>query len=115
MDYKLPPEIKLPDKLYFRIGEVSHIAGLPPHVLRFWESEFSQIRPRRTPSGQRTYTKNDVAVILKVKNLLYDQKYTIPGARRYLNARSGRAKENPSQKILIEIRQELESIRKLLK
>lgn len=115
MEYKLPPEIKLPDKLYFRIGEVSTIAGLPPHVLRFWESEFSQIRPKRTPSGQRIYTKNDVAIILNVKNLLYDQKYTIPGARRYLSAQSGKVKEKPSQKVLTEIRRELESIRKLLK
>jgi DNA-binding transcriptional MerR regulator len=84
-------------------------------VLRFWESEFPQIRPKRTPSGQRIYAKNDVAIIFNVKNLLYDQKYTIPGARRHLNARSARAKENPSQKVLTEIRQELESIRKLLK
>ncbi|MGD2270199.1 MAG: MerR family transcriptional regulator [Desulfobacterales bacterium] len=115
MAYKLPPEIKLPDKLYFRIGEVSNITGPPPYVLRFWESEFSQIRPKRTPSGQRIYTKKDVAVIFKVKNLLYDQKYTIAGAKRYLNAQSASVKEAPSSKVLTEIRQELESIREILK
>ncbi len=109
------PETKLPDKLYFRIGEVSALADLPTYVLRFWETEFSQIKPKRTPSGQRTYTKSDVAIILKIKYLLYNQKYTIPGAKRHLKAKTGEKKENSSDKVLSEMRQELESIRELLK
>ncbi len=114
MDENKSSEIKLPDKLYFKIGEVSTIAGLQPYVLRFWESEFSQIKPKRTPSGQRIYTKGDVEIILKVKNLLYDQKYTIPGAKQHLKAKSVKKKDKFSIQALSEIRQELESIRELL-
>lgn len=109
------PETKLPDKLYFRIGEVSALADLPTYVLRFWETEFSQIKPKRTPSGQRIYTKSDVAIILKIKYLLYNQKYTIPGAKQHLKAKTREKKENSSNQVLAEIRQELESIRELLK
>ena len=58
---------ELPDKLFFKIGEVSEISGIPTHVLRFWEAEFKQIRPKRTPSGQRMYRKKDVELILKIK------------------------------------------------
>jgi len=114
MDEKKFLEIKLPDKLYFKIGEVSAIAGLQPYVLRFWESEFSQIKPKRTPSGQRMYTKSDVEIILEVKNLLYDQKYTIPGAKQHLKEKSGQKKEKFSIPALTEIRQELVNIRELL-
>jgi DNA-binding transcriptional MerR regulator len=115
MDTIMVPEINLPDKLYFRIGEVSALADLPTYVLRFWETEFSQIKPKRTPSGQRIYTKSDVAIILKIKYLLYSQKYTIPGAKRRLKAKNGGKKENSTDKFLAEMRQELESIRELLK
>jgi DNA-binding transcriptional MerR regulator len=115
MDTIMFTETKLPDKLYFRIGEVSALADLPTYVLRFWETEFSQIKPKRTPSGQRIYTKSDVAIILKIKYLLYNQKYTIPGAKQHLKAKTGGKKENSSNQVLAEIRQELESIRELLK
>ena len=64
---------ELPDKLYFKIGEVGEIVGLPSYVLRFWESEFSKINPRRTPSGQRLYRENDIKLILKIKHLLYEK------------------------------------------
>jgi DNA-binding transcriptional MerR regulator len=108
-------ETQLPDKLYFRIGEVSTLADLPTYVLRFWETEFSQIKPKRTPSGQRIYTKHDVAIILKIKNLLYNQKFTISGAKQHLKSKSADNKKNSSNKILAEIRQELLDIRELLK
>jgi len=108
-------ETQLPDKLYFRIGEVSALADLPTYVLRFWETEFSQIKPKRTPSGQRIYTKNDVAMILKIKNLLYNQKFTISGAKQHLKSKSAKHKKNSSVNILVEIRQELQRIRDLLK
>jgi DNA-binding transcriptional MerR regulator len=114
MDDNTPLKTKLPDKLYFKIGEVSAIAGLPTYVLRFWESEFSQIKPKRTPSGQRVYTKSDVEIILKVKNLLYNQKYTIPGAKQHLKAKPREKKGKLSITTLNEIYKELESIRDIL-
>ena len=74
----------LPDKLYFRVKEVSQLADVPPYVLRFWETEFSRIRPKRTSSGQRLYRRQDVELILRIRHLLYEKKFTIEGARRYL-------------------------------
>ena len=100
----------IPDKLYFRVGDVSRIAGVPAHVLRFWESEFSQIRPKRTSSGQRLYRKKDVETILEIKDLLYRKKFTIPGARQHLRDRTALA----STMSLTEIREALLAIRRLL-
>jgi len=74
----------IPDKLYFKIGEVSKIADVAPHVLRYWESEFSEIRPKRANSKQRLYRHTDVEIILKIKNLLHERGYTISGARKLL-------------------------------
>lgn len=74
----------LPDKRYFRIGEVCELTGLKPHVLRYWETEFKQIKPIKTKTSQRLYRKKDVETILLVKHLLYDQKFTISGAREKL-------------------------------
>lgn len=76
-------EQQLPDKLYFRIGEVAELVGVEPHVLRYWESEF-RLRPHRSGSGQRLYRKQDVAKFLRVKQLLHDEGYTIAGARKLL-------------------------------
>jgi DNA-binding transcriptional MerR regulator len=77
-----PPSI--PAKLYYKIGEVCEIAGLPPHVLRFWEHEFPQLIPSKSPKGHRLYRKRDIETILKIKELLYDRKFTIKGAREFL-------------------------------
>jgi DNA-binding transcriptional MerR regulator len=108
-----PYQIKIPDKLYFKIGEVSRIAGLPTHVLRFWESEFKKIRPKRTGSGQRSYTKKDIEVILEIKHLLHEKKYTIEGARKHLAARS--VTEQPlGMQLLEDLKAELKTIRDLL-
>ncbi len=104
----LPPEI--PDKFYFKIGEVGAITGLPTYVLRFWETEFKQIRPKRASSGQRLYRKKDVALILEIKHLLYDRKFTIQGAKQSLGGRQ----LPPPPPTLAEIREELKAIRKLL-
>jgi len=104
----------LPDKLFFKVGEVSTIAGVPAYVLRFWETEFSRIKPKRTPSGQRLYRKSDVELILRIKHLLYDKKFTIPGARQHLRTGSKKETAAPAAITLAEIRQELESIQKLL-
>lgn len=72
------------DKRYFRIGEVSRIIGVEPYVLRYWESEFPQIRPGRADSNQRTYQKKDLEIILEIKNLLYEEKMTLEGAKKRL-------------------------------
>jgi DNA-binding transcriptional MerR regulator len=111
MQYNTPEETPLPDKLYFRIGEVSTIAGVPAYVLRFWETEFGRIKPKRTPAGQRLYRKKDVELILKIKHLLYEKKFTIRGARQYLQS----SRSSKSNKLTIqELRKELESIRHIL-
>lgn len=74
------PEI--PDKLYFRIGDVARLCEVPAYVLRFWETEFPQLRPNKGGTGQRLYRKRDVEIALRIKSLLYDQGFTIPGARQ---------------------------------
>ena len=108
-----PYHTKIPDKLYFKIGEVSKIAGLPSHVLRFWESEFKYIKPRRTTSGQRSYTRKDIEKILEIKHLLHDKKFTLEGARKYLNSRRGTDKL-PDKGLLEDLKAELKSIRDML-
>lgn len=81
----MPPR-QLPDKLYFRIGEVADIVGVEPHVLRYWETEFRSVKPEKSRKGQRVYSRRDVDVLLKVKDLLYGHRYTIAGAKRKLRA-----------------------------
>lgn len=81
------PESDVPVKLYFRIGEVSQIVGVEPHVLRYWESEFRSIRPQKSRKGQRIYSRRDVDKLLKVRDLLYTQGFTIAGARKRLRER----------------------------
>jgi DNA-binding transcriptional MerR regulator len=75
-----------PDKLYFRIGDVAKLCDVPAYVLRFWETEFPQLKPNKGGTGQRLYRKRDVEMALRVKSLLYDQGFTIPGARQILKA-----------------------------
>ena len=104
------PQKDIPDKLYFRIGEVSKIVGLPTYVLRFWETEFPRIRPKRTSSGQRLYTRGDIELVLKIKNLLYEKKFTIQGARQHLSASAGK-KKPPTNQLLQELHSELKSIK----
>jgi DNA-binding transcriptional MerR regulator len=106
----MPDQKIQPDKLYYKIGEVSRIAGLPSHVIRFWEHEFPKIRPRRTPAGQRLFTRRNVETILEVKHLLYDQKFTMAGARQFM--KSGGSGAMPT--VLAEIRLELERIKAIL-
>ena len=105
---------ELPDKLYFKIREVSELTGVPAYVLRFWETEFARINPKRTSSGQRLYRKSDVELILKIKYLLYEKKFTIQGAKQYLQSTCSETKKPSSPNTLEEIRSELKSIRDLL-
>src|SRR6201997_5517969 len=79
-----PGEILIPEKLYFRIGEVASLCRLPAYVLRFWETEFAQIKPVKSSTGQRMYRKRDVESVLHIKTLLYEQGFTIAGARQQL-------------------------------
>ena len=78
----------IPDKVYFRIGEVSDLVGVDQHVLRYWETEFKVIRPRRAKSNQRLYRKQDVENLLLIKTLLHDEGYTISGARKLLKSQN---------------------------
>lgn len=88
-------EIVIPDKLYFRIGEVSKLSRLPAYVLRFWETEFPQLKPTKSSTGQRMYRRRDVEHVLEVKKLLYDEGYTIAGAREKLKAEARSPKAQP--------------------
>jgi DNA-binding transcriptional MerR regulator len=107
-------KVQIPDRLYFRIGEVSRLASVPPYVLRFWEKEFRRINPKRTPSGQRLYRKKDVELILTIKHLLYEKKFTIEGARRKLRTGQNSTESGLQKEDLEEIRRELITIRRLL-
>ena len=81
---KVPDEVVIPEKLYFRIGEVSELCQLPAYVLRFWETEFPQLKPVKSNTGQRMYRRKDVENVLRIKRLLYDEGFTIAGARQHL-------------------------------
>lgn len=116
----------IPNKLYFKIGEVSQITGMEPYVIRYWESEFKTIKPTRTQSNQRVYRRKDVENILEIKRLLYEEKLTIAGARRKLHDKKTddkkqldldftAKKERLDQlAILKEIKEELIALRKIL-
>lgn len=83
-------DFQIPDKLYYKIGEVAKFTGIKTHVLRYWETEFSAIRPNKSRSNQRLYRKQDVELILRLKDLLYNQGFTIAGARKKLREKPAR-------------------------
>ncbi len=83
---------EIPDKLYFRIGDVSRLAGIKPYVLRFWETEFPALGPKKSGTGHRLYRRKDVELVLEIKRLLYEKRFTIEGARKFLD---GKAKPEP--------------------
>jgi DNA-binding transcriptional MerR regulator len=87
------PEI--PNKLYFRIGEVAKLAGIKPYVLRFWESEFASLGPKKSGTGHRLYRRKDVELVLEIKRLLYDRRFTIEGARKVLESKPKRDVAKP--------------------
>ena len=123
----------IPDKLYFRIGEVSRLVGVPHHVLRYWESEFHALGPKKSGKGHRLYRRKDVELLLEIKHLLYEKRFTIEGARKWLQAQqkgaepavAGGSKRAVKQSELFpsaaapenltDIRRELRSILDLLK
>jgi len=85
-------EIVIPDKLYFRIGEVSKLCRLPAYVLRFWETEFPQLKPVKSSTGQRMYRRKDVETVVRIRTLLYEEGFTIAGARQQLRIEATTAK-----------------------
>src|SRR5512146_1263241 len=95
------PEI--PDKLFFRIGEVSTMLGLEPYVLRYWETEFPSLSPKKSGTGHRLYRRKDVEMLLRIKHLLYEKRFTIEGARQSLQAEGrtpkSRARRNTQQEL----------------
>ena len=117
----------VPDKLFFRIGEVSQIVGVEPYVIRYWESEFRGLAPKKSSSGQRMFRRKDLELLLEIKGLLYERKFTVEGARRALAERANLRIVRKSTKnelrqgtlfssvdALPEIREELAEILKLL-
>ena len=106
------PTTQIPNKLFFRIGEVCKIVDLEPFVLRFWETEFPNLAPEKSKSGHRVYKRKDIEMVLRIKELLYERGYTIAGARKQLSR--SRPREH-RQKILHQIREELRDILTLLR
>jgi DNA-binding transcriptional MerR regulator len=114
----------VPDKLFFRIGEVADLTGVPPYVLRYWESEFKLLRPRKNHAGQRVYRKQDIELVLRIKRLLYDDRLTLEGAKKRLLQES-RTRSQPqldlpgpdphTQEVLRGIRTRLEGMRRILR
>jgi DNA-binding transcriptional MerR regulator len=128
----IQPAHEIPDKLYFRIGEVARLAGIKPYVLRFWETEFSSLGPRKSGTGHRLYRRKDVELVLEIKRLLYEQRFTIEGARKFLDTRGKSeapraekaAKASASQRDLFQdasaslidtVRKELRALAEILK
>ena len=104
-------------KLYYSISEISKMAGIEPHVLRYWEDEFSLLRPEKGNAGRRMYRQKDLGTILRIKKLLYEDKYTIAGAKKVLRGSTGKkeGKKNENTTLLLRLKKELEDIREILK
>jgi DNA-binding transcriptional MerR regulator len=125
-DVALQAAPEIPDKLYFKIGEVSELLGVEPYVLRYWETEFTVLSPKKSGTGHRLYRRKDVELLLRIKHLLRDKRFTIEGARQSLQAEAKApkpraVKPRESQQELFatdplpEIRRELAEILQLLK
>jgi DNA-binding transcriptional MerR regulator len=122
-----PESLEIPNKLYFRIGEVARLAGVKPYVLRYWESEFAILEPKKSGTNHRLYRRKDVETVLEIKRLLYEKRYTIEGARKYFGGGKNRgeaAKPKPVKQVemfppaappLEAIRRELQQILDLLR
>ena len=114
----------IPDKLYFKIGEVSELLGVEPYVLRYWEGEFPVLSPKKSGTGHRLYRRKDVELLPRIKHLLYERRFTIEGARQALQSEAKAPKQKQAKRLqqelfsedpLPEIRRELEDILQILK
>ena len=123
-DVALQPAPEIPDKLYFKIGEVSELLGVETYVLRYWESEFPVLSPKKSGTGHRLYRRKDVELLLRIKHLLYEKRFTIEGARQTLHAESPKSRTQRdarqqrslfSQDPLVDVRRELAEILEMLK
>ncbi|HVC37717.1 MAG TPA: MerR family transcriptional regulator [Gammaproteobacteria bacterium] len=109
---ELPP---IPGKRYFTIGEVSDLCGVKPHVLRYWEQEFPQLKPVKRRGNRRYYQRHDVLVIRQIRSLLYEQGFTIGGARQQFSSDTAKQDVSQSQQIVHQLRVELEELLQTLK
>ena len=112
IEKELPP---IPAKRYFTIGEVSELCGVKPHVLRYWEQEFEQLKPVKRRGNRRYYQRGDVIMIRQIRSLLYEQGFTIGGARQQLEGQGASDDVNRSQQIIRQVRMELEQVLHTLK
>ena len=108
----LPP---IPGKRYFTIGEVSELCAVKPHVLRYWEQEFPNLKPVKRRGNRRYYQRHDVLMIRQIRSLLYDQGFTITGARQRLEGAQARVESTISNQIVRQVRQELEEVLQILR
>ncbi len=109
---ELPP---IPGKRYFTIGEVSDLCAVKPHVLRYWEQEFPQLKPVKRRGNRRYYQRQDVLIIRQIRSLLYDEGFTIGGARQRLTGEEAKSDVTQSQQIIKQLRMELEQLLKILR
>ncbi|MBS7456649.1 MerR family transcriptional regulator [Coralloluteibacterium stylophorae] len=109
---ELPP---IPAKRYFTIGEVSELCDVKPHVLRYWETEFPSLKPAKRRGNRRYYQRHDVLMIRQIRGLLYEEGYTIGGARQRLEGEAGRSESAMSAQIVHQVRLELEEVLHLLR
>ncbi len=109
---ELPP---IPGKRYFTIGEVSELCAVKPHVLRYWEQEFPQLKPVKRRGNRRYYQRQDVLIIRQIRSLLYEEGFTIGGARQRLTGEEAREDVSQSPQIVKQIRVELEEVLKILR
>jgi DNA-binding transcriptional MerR regulator len=105
----------IPSKRYFTIGEVSELCAVKPHVLRYWEQEFPQLKPLKRRGNRRYYQRQDVILIRQIRSLLYEHGFTIGGARQRLSGDEAREDSNQSQQIIRQLCTELEKVRELLR
>jgi len=109
---ELPP---IPGKRYFTIGEVSELCGVKPHVLRYWEQEFPQLKPLKRRGNRRYYQRQDVILIRQIRGLLYEHGFTIGGARQRLSGEEAKSDLSQSQQVIRQIRTELEAVLEILR
>ena len=105
----------IPGKRYFTIGEVSELCAVKPHVLRYWEQEFPQLKPVKRRGNRRYYQRQDVLIIRQIRSLLYDDGFTIGGARQRLTGEQAKVDVSQSQQIVKQLRVELEQVLKILR
>lgn len=108
----------IPEKLFYKIGEVSRIVGVEPYILRYWESEFSFLKPRKNKSGQRVYVRSDLDLILQVKRMLYEERYTISGVKKRFGegyiGKGRKTNTRPPAEVISKVKQELRNMLDIL-